>query len=181
MRGGIVVAGIIVLAIGLVLVFVPLAPQGSSKVNSSSTQPFEVLSVSGFSLTGSIPVSVSWSSEAIVLVAGASCSSSCETGSIQSLGGVAIQTGTSGSFTLNQPDGGEIVLEAIPVSGNSSSGATTTFNVTTAMTTVGSAVAIVGIVIVLVGIVLRSKRKAPAPTAPMPPAGETNPPAPPPP
>jgi uncharacterized membrane protein len=159
---GVVVVGVVLLILGAVLMFVPIVPQSAQKVSSGSTLPAVIFSVSGFSVTGSIPVSVSWSSTGPVEVAAATCSGSCASANASAASGVVLQSGTSGSFTLNQPNGGQVVLVA--VSTNSSSPTTTTFNVTTALSTVGSILLILGIVLLIVGVVVKSKSKA----APMP-------------
>lgn len=59
MRMAIVVVGIVLLLIGAVLLFVPVVNQQSQTVNTASATPFDEFSVSGFSITGSIPVSIS--------------------------------------------------------------------------------------------------------------------------
>jgi hypothetical protein len=184
---GIVVAGIVLLVIGAVLLFVPLVPQADQTIKSNSSLPVSVFSVSGFSITGSIPVSVSWTSNASVIVVGAA-GGNIANSNISSVSGIVTQTGTSGSFTLNQPDGGEVVLGVLGGSGfgGSGSNATVTFHVSTALTTVGSILLIVGILILIVGLVLKSKSaKMATPAAgqwtppPTPPAGGEMPPTPP--
>ena len=168
MRIGIVVAGVVLIVIGAVLLFVPITDQGTQTVTSSAP---EVLQVSGFSITGSIPVSISWTSSSAVEVLAAACSSSCDTGNINAISGLTIQSGTSGSFTLNQPNGGEIVLGVITTGGSSASA---TFTVKTALSLVGTILLLVGIVILIVGAVLRSRPKAEAmPPAPVEPAEAT--------
>ena len=181
MRGGIVVVGIVLIVIGAVLLFVPVAGQGSQTVNSGSSTPFELASVSGFSITGSIPISISWTSSGPAEVVAATCSATCDTsGGVSALGGVVLQTGTSGSFTINQPNGGELVYGVVSTGGSSPVNAT--FTLTTALSTVGSALLIVGIVVLIIGAVLRSKSRMAAmpPAQPATPAGEpmgpTNPP-----
>ncbi|MCI4355716.1 MAG: hypothetical protein L3K18_01045 [Thermoplasmata archaeon] len=186
---GIVVVGIVLLVIGAVLLFVPLVPQPDQTVKSNSSLPFDLFSVSGFSVTGSIPVAVSWTSNGTVTVVAAAGSSEAQyTGASGGVSGLVTQTGTSGSFSLNQPDGGEVVLGVLSGSafGGSSSNATVAFHVTVAQTTVGSLLLIVGIVILIVGIVLKSKSaKMAAPAAnqwtppPSPPASGDMPPTPP--
>ena len=168
MRTILVIVGAVVLVVGAVLLFVPIVPQASQKVSSNSASPYVFMSVSGFSLTGTIPVAVSWSANATVTVVAAACTSACNT--ISGLSSLTIQSGRSGSFTLNQPDGGEVIFGIA----NSSSPASATFNVTTATTTVGSILLIVGIVILIVGVVLKSKGKAMPAAQPMPaPPAET--------
>ncbi|HYK93612.1 MAG TPA: hypothetical protein VEY07_06180 [Thermoplasmata archaeon] len=163
MRAGIVVVGIVLAIIGAVLLFVPVSSQAAQKIDESGA----AVQVGGFSITGSIPVAVSWTSTEPVTFYAAACSGSCATGSIASLSGVTIQVGTSGTFTINQPSGGQIAFGFIPQNVSSTS-ATATVNMTTALTTVGSIVLIVGILILIVGLVLRSKSKASAMPPPQP-------------
>jgi uncharacterized membrane protein len=165
MRLGLVIVGVILLVIGAVLLFVPVVPQANETVSTSSTLPYDIFSVGGFSLTGSIPISVSWtSSSGAVEVVAAACSS-CSSQNASSVSGVTIQNGTSGSFSLSQPDGGEVLVGAI---GSMSSPTNVTFKITTALTTVGSILVIVGIVVLILGAVLKSgKAKAAAAAAPM--------------
>ncbi len=155
MRIGWLVAGVVLLVIGAVMLFVPLVPQGSQTVQASSSAPFYAGNVSGFSLTGNIPVSVSWTATTGVEVVAAACSAQCDSGNIASLSDLTIQNGTSGSFTLNQPNGGSIIMG---IATSSSGGAQATFKVTTALSTVGTILVVVGIVLVIVGVVLRSKK-----------------------
>jgi uncharacterized membrane protein len=166
-----VVVGVVVLVIGVVLQFVPVASQGSETVVGGSDAPYWAGSVSGVSLTGSIPVSVAWSSSTAVTVLAGVASGGCS--SPTSVSGVASQSGTSGTFTLNQPDGGCLLLESGPGTGGSS--VNVTFTIKTALTTVGSAMIIFGVILVIVGLVLRRKSaKAPAP--PNAPSSSTAPP-----
>lgn len=167
MRVGLVIVGVILLIIGAVLLFVPVVPQGNETVSTASSTPYAVFSVGGFSLTGSIPVSISWtsSSGAAVEVVSAACSS-CSTSNATSISGITIQNGSSGSFSLSQPDGGSVLVGAI---GSSGSPTNVTFKITTALTTVGSILVIVGIIVLILGAVLKSgKPKAAVAPAPMP-------------
>ena len=165
MRIGIVIVGVVLAIIGAALLFVPVIPQSNQSIKTVSDIPSNaVLNVSGFSLTGSIPVSVSWTSNNSVTVLAATCFN-CLSENVSSIAGVTIQRGTSGSFTLNQPDGGSIYVGAVSPTETPS---TVTFKITTALTTVGSALLIVGIVLLLVGVVLKSRKaKTAAATTPM--------------
>lgn len=160
MRIGLVVAGVIVIIVGAVLLFVPVVPQASETVQSNSSAPYYLGSISGFSLTGSIPISVSWTSTSSVevIAAAVSCSGSGCT-NVSQISGTTAESGTSGSFTLNQPDGGSIIMGIASVTGGGTANAT--FKITTAITTVGSILVIVGILLLIVGLVLKSKRPAP--------------------
>ncbi|MCI4324745.1 MAG: hypothetical protein L3K00_02510 [Thermoplasmata archaeon] len=162
MRMAIVVVGIVLLVIGAVLMFVPVVDQGSQTVSSTSAVPGEVVSVSGFSLTGSIPVTITWTADSSVEVAAATCSGSCENANVSQVSGVTLQTGTSGTINLNQPDGGEVGVFVVSASGHA---ANATFDIKTALTSVGSILIVLGIVLLIVGIVLKAKPKGGA--APM--------------
>jgi uncharacterized membrane protein len=158
MRTGIVVVGVVLLVVGAVLLFVPITPQPSQKIASNSSTPVLLFSVSGFSVTGSIPISVSWSSTGPVTVAAATCSGTCQNrANVSDVSGITLQSGTSGSFTLNQPNGGEVLIAAVNTGGGNAT--TTTFNVTTALSTVGTILLIVGILLLIVGVVVKAKSK----------------------
>ncbi len=183
MRLGIVVVGVILLILGAVMLFVPLSPQPDQNVPSGSPSApgsgVAIFSVSGYSLTGNIPVSISWSAPTAIVVGAVACSGTCQNPS-PSASGATGQTGTSGTFSLNQPNGGEIELIAFTTAG---SAVTVTFKITTALTTVGSILLILGILLLIVGVVLKSKSRAPAPAAApaaTPPPATTEPPTAPP-
>jgi uncharacterized membrane protein len=165
-----VVVGLVLLIIGAVLTFVPVAPQPSETVYSDSYEPYYHAHISEFSLTGTIAVSVSWSANATVeiLAAALSCQGSdCPTGNITQVSGLVNQTGTSGSFTLYQPSGGSFIMGIWSTSGNVPASAT--FNLTTAVTQIGVILVIIGILVLIAGVVLRKKRpKAPAAVPPAP-------------
>lgn len=180
MRTGVVIVGVVLAIIGAALLFVPVVPQTSETVQSNSATPFYEGSVAGFSLTGSIPVSVTWTANTTVemIAAAASCSgTNCANAS--QISGATIQSGTSGSFTLNQPDGGSIFMGIAPTGGGP---ANATFKITTALTTVGSVLVIVGILVLIVGAVLKRRTMAmpQAPAQPVQPAAPGTPPTPPP-
>jgi uncharacterized membrane protein len=174
MRIGWVVVGVVVILIGAALLFVPLEPQANQTADSSSSTPYYVASVSGFSLTGSIPIAVSWTTNGStpVDVVAAACSGTCQ--SISQVSGITSQNGTSGSFALNQPDGGSVLMGVV-YSGHP--GVTVTFKITTALTTIGTILVVVGILLLIVGLVLRKKSGAAPAAAPATPTSETtNPP-----
>ncbi|MCI4352996.1 MAG: hypothetical protein L3K14_06370 [Thermoplasmata archaeon] len=167
MRMGLLVVGVIVAIVGAVLLFVPLVAQSNQTVSTGSTTPFVLLSVSGFSLTGSIPVGVSWTATSSVTVVAASCTAACLSSnatSISGLSGLTYQTGKSGSFTLNQPNGGEVIVGALNL--GTGSPANVTFKVTTALSTVGTVLLVVGIVVLIVGVVLKSGKAKMTPAMP---------------
>ena len=160
MRVGILVVGVVVAIIGAVLLFVPLTPQSNQTTSTSSSTPFELLSVSGYSITGSIPVGVSWTATSSVIVVGAACTAVCSSANLSSITGITTQSGTAGSFTLNQPNGGQVILGVVVVQGPPSGNApaTVTFKVTTGQATVGTALLVVGIIVLILGAVLRPRK-----------------------
>lgn len=160
MRAGIVVAGVVVLVIGLVLAFVPLVNQGSTHVGQ-----FQSLAEgpSGFSITGSIPVSITWSAatSGSLSVAVSSCSpSSASAGTCNGPYTWHNQSGTSGSESFSIPDGGSAIFAFSSLGGAS-------VTMTTALSTIGAILLVIGIIVLIVGLVLR--RKQPKPSA-VPPA-----------
>ncbi len=172
MRIGLVIVGVVLLIVGVALLLVPLVPQTNETVSSSSATPYYVASLSGFSLTGSIPIAVSWTSSgpAVTVIAGA-CSGTCSNQS--QVTGITSQAGTSGSFTLNQPDGGSILMGEVYTGSGT---ANVTFTITTALSTVGTVLVPIGILVLIVGVVLKRKG-AMAPAPPM--AAPSAPPPPP--
>jgi uncharacterized membrane protein len=163
MRAGLVVVGIVLAIIGAALLFVPVLPQSNETATSSSSTPYYAGSVSGFSLTGSIVVAVSWSTNGntSVNVIAATCGGSCD--NVSDVSGITSQNGTSGSFTLSQPNGGSIIMGVI----YSGEAVTVTFKITTTLSTVGTLLIVLGIILLILGIVLG--RKSTAPTTPTPP------------
>jgi len=167
--------GLVAIVIGLVLVLVPLVGQGSQTVvystSNTKTLPYYEAAVSGFSLTGTIPIAVSWTANtsAPVQVVAAACTASCN-GNIDDLSDLTNQTGTSGSFTLDQPNGGSIIFGILTTTGGND--ASVTFKVTSALSTVGTALVVVGVLLLVIGLVLRSPRSeapdAPEAAAPLP-------------
>lgn len=177
MRLGLVIVGIVLAILGGVLLFVPIVPQTSQTVQSSSdTPPYFLGSISGYSLTGTIAVSVTWTATSTVDVVAGACTSPCaNASSTAGVTDITSQTGTSGSFTLNQPNGGYILMGIFDSSGQAAANAT--FKITTALSTVGTVLLPVGIILLIVGVVVRKKgSKAPAASAPTE-TMETTPPA----
>jgi uncharacterized membrane protein len=162
MRPVIVVVGIVLLIVGAVLLLEPVVPQGNQTISNNSALPYVIESVSGYSLTGSVVVHISWTAPTAVTVVGGACTANCNSSS--SASGVTEQSGTSGSFTLNQPNGGEILFGALnPSTGK---GGNATFTISTALATVGTLLVVVGILLVIAGAVLKSdKAKAQAAAA----------------
>lgn len=176
MRVGLIVVGIVLLVVGAVLLFVPVVPQ-TETANSASDTPYYAASVSGFSLTGSIAVSVSWSTNGTVPVNVLAASASGNCSSASSISGIVSENGTSGSFTLSQPNGGCIVMGVL----YGGSPVTVTFKITTALSTVGTILIPVGVILLILGAVLgRSPKSAAVPPPMMAPPPVPPPPGPPP-
>lgn len=157
-----VAAGGVILVVGTVLLLVPVTPQPTETVRSQY-----VGSVSGFSLIGKIAVFVTWTSAGAVQIGAAACPSTC-TLSDYGRSGAVRQYGTSGSFSLNQPDGGSIIMGNVGPTPQivGLSGPNITFHITTAPTTVGTGAVVVGGAVLILGLVLRSTSYArPAPPA----------------
>ena len=164
MRWGWVVVGIVVAVIGAALLFVPVIPQSNETATSSSATPYVIVSVGGYSLTGNVPVAVSWSvsgSTSVEVLAGA-CTANCN-GTSPQVSSLTSQNGTSGSFTLNQPNGGEVIMGVVY---DGSPAVTVTFKITTALSTVGTILVVIGILVLIVGVVLRRSKATPTPAPP---------------
>jgi uncharacterized membrane protein len=160
MRAGILVVGIVLIILGGVLMFIPLIQ--SSSANLSTTQPAYEVNVTGFSITGTIPGTISWTSNQAVTMDAGTCSAvssnnTC-TGSRNIL---SSENGTSGTFTFSVAPGGAIVVGMI-----GGDAATASVTVKLAQTTVGLILLVVGIILLLVGAV--THKKVP-PAAPVPP------------
>ena len=156
MRGPWLPLGIVLLVVGAGLLFVPIVPQGShteTVVLLSADNGWYQLSenVSGFSVTGVGPVSVSWTSSALVDVDAATCSGYC--GNVDQVASVMqVEIGTQGSFYLNQPNGGSIFVAwaqqtFAPASVN------ITFSIWTDLTIAGPIVLTSGSILLILGIV----------------------------
>lgn len=162
MRWPWLVLGVALVVIGLVLVVVPVVPQGSGTVSYGVTNGGAHLSYyrvaeSGLSLSGVIVVSVAWTaagSSAVEIIA-AACSSTCG-GNFSQLSDVTVQTGKSGAFALDQPIGGSIAMGIL--STENGSNASVTFRLVTTLSTVGSAMVVFGGALAIFGGVSRRKR-----------------------
>ena len=167
--------GVIVTILGAILSFVPLAPQPAGSLHTDSSLAFYAFRAGGLSVTGAIPTTVSWSaSESVQIVAytepGPECTMSGYSGPSGSGYDVpgataATDSGTSGSFTFEQPESGCMVLALNLPAG--SGPVNVTYHVTTAETTFGTPLLLVGIVLVIAGVVLRKNEKGPAVFSPL--------------
>jgi uncharacterized membrane protein len=160
MRPVLVVVGIALVVIGVILAFVPLAPQGNETIGSRSLPPYDVAQASGYSLTGTITVLIQWTASAPATVGAVACAGTCHL-NWTTVNNVTTESGTSGSFTLHQPDGGEIAFGV-----SSLSNTNVTFSVTTALTTVGAILVVAGVLLAVVGLVLSTDRPGSGQTRP---------------
>jgi hypothetical protein len=150
--------GIVLVIVGAVLLFVPVYPQSDQTIPTSHDGiGEEQFNISGFSITGSVPVAVSWTSEATVTVYGAVCNFYC--GLTHFGSPYLMQNGTSGSFSLNPKSGEGVYLWA--VRGNVTN---VTFKVTTALTTAGLTLLALGGLVMILGALLKSSRAKSAAT-----------------
>ncbi len=158
MRIGFVIVGAIVVIVGIALLYVPVSPQGSKTVSVLPELPnYLVVNESGASLTEKIPVSVTWTATTEVTVIAGACTSHCT--NFSDLSDVTLETGTSGSFMVEQPVGGSVFMGANTSGAPSGS---VTFKITAALTTVGSLLVIVGLLILVAGAFLRRTKASPA-------------------
>ncbi|MCI4372828.1 MAG: hypothetical protein L3K02_04205 [Thermoplasmata archaeon] len=175
MRIGFVVVGVVLVLLGAVLAFVPLIQVASQTITEGT--PYEA-NVTGVSVTGSVPASVSWSSNATISIEVGTCSTLQSNGMCSgSVSLLPIQNGTSGTFSFSVPTGGAFVVAIASLSA-----ATASITVKLAQSTIGLILLIVGILLLIVGLVLKrkgSKMAASSMAAPMPSTPPASPPPPP--
>lgn len=187
MRWVVSVAGVAVLLVGVLLLWVPLAPVSSPTFSPgpSPQSPVYLFSVSGYSLSGTIPVSIYWtmSGGTTVTLAAAACSNRCQSGNVSALSDISMQSGTTGTFKINQPNGGEIVVVLVSFSSPSHS-VGVSLSILAGIPTVGSVLLIGGIALAILGVLLPSGRRpvsTPSVPPPTPAHDTTNTSSPPPP
>jgi uncharacterized membrane protein len=163
-RVGFVIAGVIVLALGLVLSFVPLIPAVSQSIpaNTPRTTQFHSYewNITGFSFTGKFALSLSWTSNLPVRTLIEVCSNGGINGSLACVGGGTPSwpgngSGTSGSDSFSVVTNTTILIAMYGANG--SQGYVTGH---TADANVGLILLIVGIILLILGIVLKRKKKA---------------------
>ncbi|MCI4336109.1 MAG: hypothetical protein L3K17_02800 [Thermoplasmata archaeon] len=155
MRILIVVIGVVLMVVGAIFLVIPVVSQSPAHLQAAGNKlAFQSFQVSGFSVLYQQPVSGSWSSNTSVLFELIVCTAACNTNT--SISQTLVQTGTSGNFTVDVPQG-DIV--SVAIEGASGGPATATVNVSTALTPLGSGLLIAGIAIILIGFVLRRKRR----------------------
>jgi hypothetical protein len=153
--------GVGLVLIGAILVSFPLVSQGNQALYIGSVPGADALveNVSGFSITGITPVTVSWTSNnsTYVSVLAAVCQAPCFGSNVH--GPVTSENGSSGSFSLNPSNGWGIVL----IVSTGQAPVSVTFRFVTAANTVGTCFLVGGGALLVAGIVLWSKRKPPLP------------------
>jgi len=181
MRRWVMILGIVLILIGIVLSYVPIVPEGNHTATVTFRSSIGIWTawyqfsenVSGYSVTGVIPVTISWSASAGTAADAAACFGYCtnvtEVESFMKTEG----EGTSGSFSLLQPNGGSIFLALIqqttpPASDN------LTFSITAVLTVAGPLLLTFGTITIIFAGILRPKGDARQPKVPPP---ERNPPA----
>jgi hypothetical protein len=101
---------------GVILLFVPSIPQGSQTktldVGAGQGEYLLVENISGFSIIGSVPVFISWTSTGPMDVVAAACPHFCSNESqIDDLSSTVFQNLVSaGSISLSPPNGGAIFV-----------------------------------------------------------------------
>ncbi len=160
MRGGVVAIGIVLLVIGAVLAFVPLIQAASQDVSESSPAAYNISAL--FSITGTVPLSISYTSSQTVDILVGTCDSVTYSPSGQpqcSNPSISSQNASGGTFNVNVKPGGAVVIGLLGPG-------TATVTVKEGQTTAGDILLILGIVLVLVGLVLRGRARPVSPTPP---------------
>jgi uncharacterized membrane protein len=164
MRVGFVVVGVVLILLAAVLMFVPLFTV------SSETVPYDQVytaNVTGFSITGTIAGTLTWSTSSAVDFFFFTCSAVTNdhcSGTNTSTN----QSGTGGTFTFNVKPGGAIGGGFIMGAPSAS------VTVKLAQDTIGLILLILGILLLLIGAATKRKMKSapstppPTPTSPPP-------------
>jgi hypothetical protein len=157
-RVGVLIAGIVVIVIGAVLLFVPILPLQSQTVTSSAPDIFNV--TTAFSPTGGLQLSLTWSSATSITFAVFTCSSInlnahnfsgiCRGPSI-----IGFQNGTSGSFNFATKQGSTVFAGIV-----SQRSGTASVNVSGSSPVLATILLVLGVVLAIVGVVLKRKVKA---------------------
>lgn len=110
-----IILGLALILSGVIVIFVPVVRQGSG--SRTLVYPpgdrYYILTenISGFSITGTIPVTIQWSTNGSVDVVAAACVRYCSNESQLPPGSTVYQNLlTSGSFSLNVTNGGSIFV-----------------------------------------------------------------------
>jgi len=159
-----VALGAIVVAGGAILLYVPVISQDLAPISAVPGPPaYDLGRIDGTSPTGYVYVAVRWTATAGVLVIGGACSGTCT--SYSELSGITVQRGTSGSFTIDQPIGGEFFIGA---NTTSESTAVVSVEITSTFSTLATILVPIGVVVGLAGVLLGRKGAAPMTSRPAP-------------
>jgi hypothetical protein len=174
------ILGIVLILIGIVLSYVPVVPEGTHTATVTGRSSPGIWgfwyqfseNVSGYSVTGVIPVTISWTASAATDADAAACFGYCHNVTQVSSFMQTEGEGTGGSFSLLQPNGGSIFLALIqqtspPASDNFS------FSITAVLTVAGPLLLTSGTIAIILGGVLQPKGDERQPKVPPP---ERNPP-----
>jgi len=170
--------GVVILLVGVALLYVPVVPQFTSTQTVSLQSQnrgwyFLLENVSGYSITGVVPVLVSFTSSALVDVEFATCTDVCHNFTqlqqgqrVAGTNQIGILVGvTGGSISLNQPNGGSIWVAwgqqtTTPTSVN------ITYSVTTGLTVAGPLLLTAGSAVLVSGILLLMRQRTLTPRDP---------------
>ncbi len=163
MRAGVVALGVVLLVIGAVLAFVPLIQAASQDVSEVSPAGYNISAL--FSITGTVPLSISYTSSQTVDIMVETCDSLTNSPSGYSCSNPnnSSQNASSGTFNVNVKPGGAVLIGVLGPG-------TASVTVKEGQTTAGDILLILGIVLVLVGLVLRGRARPVAPTPQAPPS-----------
>ena len=159
------------MVLGGIIAFVPLFPQPSSQLTGAAPDSGYNVS-SAFSLTGRVPVQVTWTSNVPVQIAILTCSSVKLNLSSNSLASICqdftlvVQNGTSGSMVLQVKPGGTVLIglgSSPPSQSTPSNGSfatrTATINVRLAQPMLGTLLLVVGGPVLVAGALMRQPRR----------------------
>jgi uncharacterized membrane protein len=143
--------GVVLVVVGAVLSFVPVASQGAQTVTEST--PFTA-NETGYSLTGFVYASFSWTATSDIQFTLFTCPTLIANGQCSGTTYYVNQSGTSGSGSFSVQSGGFV---AAYISGTGNPSASLTIKL--AEPTFGLIAIIVGLVLLLVGVILRKRSK----------------------
>jgi hypothetical protein len=144
---------------GAILFFVPVVPQASHtrtlEFPPGDSDYFLKENISGFSLTGTIPVIISWSSNGSIDVVASACPHYCSNQSQLPSNSIVYESlVTSGSVYLSVPNGGAIFVAWYQQTDQPPSTALT-YTVWTGLTPAGPILLISGSAVVVLGVTFR--------------------------
>jgi uncharacterized membrane protein len=168
MRASLLIVGAILVVIGLVLAFVPLIQSISQDTvaNTTTESVFQgyAWNITGFAITGSIPITISWTASGPVKTELVICSGGGFNGYFYCAGTPSWpsnQSGTSGTASFSAPSGSSLLFAMY-----SQNATTGHVNGELAESTIGLIIVIVGIILLIVGVVLKGKHTSHVTTPP---------------